>query len=170
MEPAKLIIIRGNSGSGKSSIAKALRLKMVEAGVKVALVEQDYIRRTMLKEKDMSDGDNIDLIEQVVMFSLNRGYSVVLEGILYFPNYGKMLKRLFDSCGSCHVYYLDVPFDETLRRHATKPNAHEFGEAELRKWWHESDLTHFPGEQLIPAGYCLEESVQFLGREAGFPF
>ena len=38
------------------------------------------------------------------------------------------------------MYYLDIPFEETLRRHKSKPNAHEFGEKELREWWHEEDV------------------------------
>ena len=59
--------IRGNSGSGKSTPATALRMASAR---KIAIVEQDYLRRFVLKEKDRVGGDNTALIEQVTEFSL----------------------------------------------------------------------------------------------------
>lgn len=54
----RLIVLRGNSGSGKSTVATALR----EAyGHGVAWVSQDLIRRTILKEQDRPGGVNIGL-------------------------------------------------------------------------------------------------------------
>lgn len=99
-----LVIIRGNSGSGKSTIARELRQRMVDRGIKTALVEQDYLRRIVLKERDIPNGDNIPLIEQTVTFALERGYAVVLEGILYTPHYGAMLVRLLSRCERTFVY------------------------------------------------------------------
>lgn len=157
-----LIIIRGNSGSGKSTLAKQLRDQMVEKGLKTAWVEQDYFRRVVLKEKEKPNGDNIALIEQTVLFALDKGYSVVLEGILAFSRYGTMLERLIQTWDQTFAYYMDVPFEETLRRHITKPNAHEFGEKEMREWWLEKDLTHFLEETIISADSTLEQSIQTI--------
>jgi len=42
----KLVCLRGNSGSGKSSVAAALRAQL---GRRVAIVAQDMIRRLVLK-------------------------------------------------------------------------------------------------------------------------
>jgi predicted kinase len=62
-----LIVLRGNSGSGKSTVAKALR----EAyGRGIAWVSQDLIRRTILREKDQPGGINIGLIDRVTRYSL----------------------------------------------------------------------------------------------------
>nr|WP_240508702.1 hypothetical protein [Streptomyces ossamyceticus] len=33
-----------------------------------------------------------------------------------------------------HGYYLGVPFDEALTRHATKPIADDVDETQLRQW------------------------------------
>jgi hypothetical protein len=41
-------------------------------------------------------------------------------------------------------WYLDVPFEQTLQRHATKPQASAYGRAEMSAWWHEHDL--LPGD------------------------
>jgi predicted ABC-type ATPase len=96
---SKLVVLRGNSGSGKSTVAKALREKSKS---KVAIVEQDYLRRFILKEKENVGTDNVALIQQTIEFSLDRGYNVILEGILYFPRYGEMLKELVEQCPSNH--------------------------------------------------------------------
>ena len=162
---SKLIVLRGNSASGKSTVARMVR----EASPrKTALIEQDYLRRIVLKEKDLVDGNNIDLIFQTVNFALARGYDVVLEGILYFPHYGRMLKALVDLSPDHHLFYFDVSFEETLRRHATKPIAQEVTEASLRSWYQARDLTGFANETIIPETLSAEEAVELIVRQAGF--
>jgi predicted kinase len=55
-DQTRLVVLRGNSGAGKSTVAKALR----EAyGRGVAWVSQDLIRRIILREKDRPDATNI---------------------------------------------------------------------------------------------------------------
>lgn len=160
--PPKLIVLRGNSGSGKSTVAKRLREVSTR---KIAIVEQDYLRRFILKEKEVEHGDNIDLIFQTVAFSLEHGYDVILEGILYFPRYGAMLAKLVEFVGQSYFYYFEVSLEETIRRHATKPNSHEFGETELRSWYRPLDLTGFKGEVVIPEVYSVEQSVQAISAQ-----
>jgi adenylate kinase family enzyme len=153
----KLIVLRGNSGSGKSTVAKALREKSKS---KVAIVEQDYLRRFILKEKENEGTDNIALIQQTIEFSLDRGYDVILEGILYFPRYREMLKNLVEQCPNNHFYYFDISFEETLKRHATKANSHEFGEKEMRDWYKPNEQTGFSSERIISETFSLEDVVQ----------
>lgn len=45
----RLVILRGDSASGKTTTAHALQS---ELGARVALIHQDYIRREMLHERD----------------------------------------------------------------------------------------------------------------------
>lgn len=161
---AKLVVLRGNSGSGKSATAQALRAASAH---KIALVEQDYFRRFVLKEKDTADGDNIALIEQVTEFALTRDYHVILEGILSFARYGQTLNRLRERCPNSSFYYFDISLEETLRRHATKPNAHEFGETELRAWYRLDDRTGYPGERIISESSSLSETVSQIMAETG---
>ena len=165
-ELPRLIIIRGNSGSGKSTLAAELRR---HTGRKCALVGQDMLRRVVLKEKETEGGDNIDLIEQTVRFALGRGYDVVLEGVLARSRYGPMLGRLANSHPFTYAYYVDVSFEEMLYRHASKPNAHEFGEKEMRGWWLENDVLGFPGEKRLGAELSLKESIGLIVSEIGKP-
>ena len=55
----RLIIIRGNSGSGKSTIAKRLQQKM---GYQTMLIPQDVVRREMLRVRDKDNNPSIQLI------------------------------------------------------------------------------------------------------------
>ena len=163
--PTRLIVLRGNSASGKSSVATGLRERY---GRGIALVRQDVLRREVLRERDIPGGANIGLIDLTVRHALAHGFHTVLEGILYFPHYGEMLAGLLaDFPGRTHCYYLDVPFEETLARHATKPIADDVTEHQLREWYQPLDLLPGGVETVIPATSSLEETVDQVLRESG---
>jgi predicted kinase len=75
----RLVILRGNSASGKSTIAKLLRERL---GRGVAWVEQDYLRRTVLREHDRPGLPNIGLIDMVARYALDAGYHVIAAAFL----------------------------------------------------------------------------------------
>jgi predicted kinase len=161
----KLIVLRGNSGSGKSTVATKLRDR---SGAKIALVEQDYLRRVVLKEKgETPDGDNIDLIYQTVTFAMGRGHNVILEGILTFEFYEKMLRKL-DARYHAFFYYFQISFEETLKRHDTKQNpALKFGEKEMREWYRSDDSTKLEGEIIIPEESSIDEIIALIRADTG---
>lgn len=76
----RLVVIRGNSASGKSSVAQGLR---DHHGRGIAIVGQDVIRRNVLREHDTARGANIALLGRIAREALDAGFHVVLEGILY---------------------------------------------------------------------------------------
>ncbi len=160
---SKLIVIRGNSGSGKSSIAKKVRESV---SGKTAIVEQDYLRRFILKEKEELGRDNIDLIYRTVVYALSKEYNVILEGILNFSRYGRMLKKLVKVCPNNFFFYLDVSLEETISRHQTKSSRNEFGEKELRSWYKERDLTGFKSEVCISQDHTLDMAVGQIIKKA----
>lgn len=162
----RLIILRGNSASGKSSIARKIRELLPDQ--KVAIVSQDVIRREILKEHPEPGAPNIGLIDIVTRYALDHGYHVVLEGIFHAPTHNELLRRLAgEHMGHTRAYYLDVPLEETLQRHLTKPVANEYGEAELRRWFHPDDRLEFPVETVIPASSPLGESVRKILEDCG---
>ncbi|GHB67871.1 hypothetical protein GCM10010306_072020 [Streptomyces umbrinus] len=163
--PTQLVVLRGNSASGKSSVAAGLRERY---GRGLAVVSQDTLRRDVLRERDIPGGANIGLIELTVRHALEHGFHTVLEGILYVAHYGEMLARLLaDHPNRTHCFYLDVPFEETLSRHATKPIAHTVGESELRDWYRPLDLLPGGAETVIPAGNSLAETVDQVMHRSG---
>jgi predicted kinase len=120
-DQTRLIVLRGNSGSGKSTVAKALR---ETCGPGIAWVSQDVIRRTILKEKDRPKGINIGLIGQVTRYCLDHGYHAIVDGILYADRYEPMLAQLsHDHRGRSCFFYLGASLEETFRRHSMRPQA-----------------------------------------------
>ncbi|MCX5387245.1 AAA family ATPase [Streptomyces sp. NBC_00083] len=163
--PARLVVVRGNSASGKSSVAAELRARY---GQGLALVGQDNLRKVVLRERDVAGGANIGLIDLTVRHALEHGFHTVLEGILCTQHYGDMLKGLLaDYTARAHCFYLDVPFEETLTRHATKPIAHEVSEQELREWYQALDLLPGGTETVVPASSSLDATVSLIMRETG---
>ncbi|WP_210570925.1 AAA family ATPase [Streptomyces sp. GESEQ-4] len=164
-EETRLVILRGNSASGKSTVAVGLRERF---GRGLALVGQDNIRRVVLRERDRPGAANIGLIDLTARYALDAGYHVVVEGILYADRYGDMLARLRrDHRGPTHAYYLDVPFAETLARHATKPIADEVDESQLRDWYRTLDLLPGGIETVIGADSTLAATVDRIMAETG---
>lgn len=160
---SRLIVLRGNSGSGKSSTARGLRERL---GRRLALVEQDYLRRTVLKARDTPEGPHYGLIELTVRYALDTGYDVVLEGILHRQRYHPLLDRLArDHRGTTAVYYFDLSWEETLRRHATRAQATEFGPADMRRWYCHRDLLNWPEERLLTETATLAETTERILTE-----
>ncbi len=48
-----------------------------------------------------------------------------------------------------YAYYFDLSFEETLKRHQTKPNCNEFGKEEMKRWWREKDFSDVLNEVCI---------------------
>jgi len=140
----KLIILRGNSGSGKSTTAKALQKKF---GYGTMLISQDVIRRELLYVKDGIDTKAIPLLIDLAAYGRKNCEVVIIEGILNATWY----QGLFD-----------LPFEETLIRHMKKPNCNDFGEAEMRKWWMEKDYIGIIKEKIIRKELSLDEIVSMI--------
>ena len=161
-----LIVIRGNSASGKSAVAAAIRKRHGQRDL--SIVSQDLLRRVVLRERDVPGGANITLIDITARHAIASGFHVIVEGILRADHYGDMLTSLIsDHSERAFPYFLDVPFEESLLRHATKPQAADYGEAEMRDWFRGLDLLPGGIEQIIPVGSALEDTVAKLMTDAG---
>ncbi len=164
-EASKLIVLRGNSASGKSTVAAEIRSRH---GRGLAIVGQDNLRRVVLREHDKPNAANIGLIDLTARYALDHGFHVIVEGILYASHYGDMLTALTaDHRGTTRLYYLHVPFEETLRRHATKPQATEYGKAEMSAWYRELDLLPDGNEHVITTEASVSATAQLIMTDAG---
>ena len=77
---AKLIILRGNSGSGKTTIAKELQKSL---GRNTMFISQDVIRRDMLRVKDGENTEALPLMKELLTYGRKYCKIVILEGIMY---------------------------------------------------------------------------------------
>ena len=110
----RLVVLRGNSGSGKSTTARELRARL---GRGVAWVEQDH---------------------------------------------------LADHAGRTQLYYFDISFEETVRRHTTRPLANEFTPDTMRAWYRPRDLLGQPGETVIDESSTIDDTVGRILVETGW--
>ena len=154
----KLIILRGNSGSGKSTIAKKLQNRF---GANTMLISQDVIRRDVLKVKDGKNTPALPLMKELLIYGHNHSNIVILEGIMYADWYKPLFDLSVQLYGSeIYAYYFDLPFEETLKRHQTKPNCHEFGEEAMRGWWREKDFSDVLNEASITSERNIDDIVE----------
>ncbi|WP_150622349.1 AAA family ATPase [Pandoraea horticolens] len=154
MKPSTLIVLRGNSGSGKSAIARMLSERLKPHS---AWIEQDHIRRIVLREKDVSLRDTPGLLSLMARYCLERGRHTIMEGILHAERYGPMLEALCNShSGPTLFYSFDLSFEETLRRHATR-RLPGVSEQMMRRWYLGWQPLQFCSEERILAEESLDD-------------
>lgn len=159
------ILIRGNSGSGKTALANELHKYF---GYKECLVlHQGNIRRDILHADDHLGTPAIDLIRTLVSFGEDHYRIIVLEGILRKDVYGEMLLKLIKNFDNkAYVYYLDASFISTIEYNQMKNKP--FSILDLKKWWREDDYLNYQ-EQCLSNGNIrtfLEKIVQDITKNA----
>ena len=73
---SKLIILRGNSGSGKTTVSKILQEKF---GRNTMLISHDMVRMQILHAKDL---EALPLIMELLKYGRQNSDITILEGIL----------------------------------------------------------------------------------------
>ncbi len=160
---SRLIIIRGNSGSGKTTVAKELIKKL---GPKAMLISQDIVRRDILRVKDTAGNPAIALIYDMTMFGNAKGYTIVLEGIFNTNIYGSMFDTLVEKFdGPIFCYYFDIPYEETVTRHASKRTPVDFSTSKLKTWWKDKDYLGLDGEKLLNVDHTKEDIIQLISED-----
>ncbi|HWS37677.1 MAG TPA: AAA family ATPase [Actinoplanes sp.] len=163
-----LVIVRGNSGSGKTTTAREVRRRYGKRGC--ALIEQDHLRRVILREHGGGGDDRIapGFITTMAQTALDGGYHVILEGILHTGQYGRALRTLIAGHGgSSTCFYMDVSFDETVRRHLRREEPIPVEPETMLGWYTPLDLLGVPGELVIPETVGFDEVVTTILHGSG---
>ena len=104
----KIIILRGNSGSGKTTVARALQKKF---GYNTMMISQDEIRRNILWVKDGVDTNALPLMIELMKYGYEHCDVVILEGIMYDEWYSPLFKTANELYGmDIYAYYFDIPW------------------------------------------------------------
>ncbi|WP_171814535.1 AAA family ATPase [Arthrobacter dokdonensis] len=152
-----LIVLRGNSGSGKSTVARVLQRELG-----AVWIEQDYFRRGILGEVGNYSPLSVELIEHAAALALAHGRDVVMDGMFNASKYSASFRRLRDGHAGLSLFYAwDLTLEETLRRHQTRPHKlADFGEKQMRGWYHGWDALQGIEERRITAEVTVEETVR----------
>ena len=156
----KLIILRGNSGSGKTTVSRELQGMF---GRNTMLISQDVVRREILNVSDGIDTLALPLLKELLKYGSEHSEIVILEGIMVANWYKTLFELANDLYGSdIFAYYFDIPFEETLARHQTRPKHNEFGEEAMRSWWVEKDYSDVLEEKTITEELSKEDIVKTI--------
>lgn len=157
---SKLIILRGNSGSGKTTVAKALQERF---GRNTMLISQDVVRREMLKVLDGEGTPALPLLLNLLRYGKEHSEVTILEGILDAEVYRALFETAVEEYGTeIFAFYWNIPFEETLLRHSTREKRNDFGEEAMRSWWKEKDYIKFIPEDIITKDISLDEAVEMI--------
>ena len=164
----KLIILRGPSASGKTTIAKRL---FESTKNKTVLIQQDHYR-FIFKPAGGGSKPNSEvihkMIEHNVSSALQSGYDVILEGILSVKSYQNIIEKIINShLGESYIFYFNISFEETLRRHQSKIGDFGYDSEKMRQWYPSSHKSDHKLETLIPETYSINQTIGKIIKLSG---
>lgn len=108
------------------------------------------------------------MIECNVLTALNEGYDVILEGILTVKSYGEILDRIFEQHPhENYIFYFDISFEETLKRHNTRESKNLFGEKDMREWYPAAHKSNHKYEHIIPERFSRKQTIEYIKKASG---
>ena len=156
-----LIVIRGNSRAGKSTLATCLAERIGRE--RTMVVGQDVVRRIILSPHGTVDVHARAVLRALVTAGLGEGLDVIAEGIWFSGHYGPVLRELVaQHAGPSLFVRLEVPFDESVRRLADSPEAGEFTADDMRAWWRDQDPIAGVHEYVLSATEPPRELARFI--------
>ena len=149
-------------GIGKSTVANLIAKK---AKNKIAVVDADYYRVTMLFPKPFDGNDLAALMKQDVLYCLEHGYDIIWDSIFYANNRNK--KYLGEFLTNIHptdnfIFNFDVSFEESVRRHEQRHKSNDFTADDMREWYHPIESLGYDFEYLIPESNSIDQTVEFI--------
>ena len=106
---------------------------------------------------------SLPLMMELLKYGHDNSNVTVIEGVLPAKEYSDLFDLATELYGKdIFAWYYDIPFEETLRRHGTKPNRNDFGETEMRRWWREKDYLPQIREEIIDSGKSVDEAVEMI--------
>lgn len=157
----KLIILRGNSGSGKTTVARMLQKKF---GPNTMRISHDMVRMEILHVWS-AEGirKSLPLMIELLRYGSRNSEVTIMEGVLPSEAYAPLFEAALEEYGeNIFSYYYDLSFEETLRRHQTKPNRNDFGEDDMRRWWKEKDCLENIPQTVLKEDVSLEMAVELI--------
>jgi predicted kinase len=163
---SKLVILRGNSGSGKSTVAKVL---FEQAKKPTVLIEQDYYRFIFKPAGGKLNSKTIHkMIKANVLTALEDNYDVILEGIFNMHASQETFKETFAAHKTQnYIFTFDISFEETLRRHRTKSNKDEWSESDMKDWYHPKDFMGYKFEYIIDEKLSQSDTIRTIQSTSG---
>lgn len=162
----KLIIIRGPSASGKSTVSDELFRRTTRPTI---IVSEDTIRKFFNDHQKTGHMPSRRVAEKIVITGLENGYDVIYHGILRLndDNHERFAQILKAHPNENYFFYLDVSFEATIKRHLMRPKQNEFDVETMKKWWRFSSPAKNGIETIIPESSSVNSTIQTVSKVAG---
>lgn len=161
---SKLIIIRGPSGVGKSTVAEAL---MERANRPTVLVDLDHYRFSFVNPPKTDHDLEYEMSASDVLIGLRLGFDVIFDGNFTANADDPFLEKLLAAHPEDnYLFYLDATLHETLMRHETKANP-RIDTGKMKEVYKYASPTGDQREVVIPEDSTLEQTVADIRRIAG---
>ncbi len=158
-----IISLRGNAGSGKSTISQML-IEALQEENDVLYLEMDNFRRNIINTKldeafkvrrnAMSQSSMISMIDWA--FENKIGF-VILDGKFNTKYFSNLYEHIISRNIKLLPYWFDLSFEETAKRHATREKSKAFSADEMKDWFSPNDLLTMTKEKLIPQEMTKEQ-------------
>jgi hypothetical protein len=161
---AKLIMLRGPSAVGKSTVAEELMRRTTRPTV---LIDLDYYRFGFVNRPEDWDGPEYEMSGSDVLIGLRMGYDVIFDGNFASDPHDPFLKMLFDAHPEeNYLFYLDASLEETLKRHKSKLNP-RIDEDKMKEVFKYASPVGLENEVIIPQDSSIDETVERIMQAAG---
>ena len=162
-----LIFLTGPSGSGKTTIAKRLQQEIFH---KTMIISIDVLIWHVFNQADRENRMRYvtDMIDRMLDYGNINGFTIIFEG--FWPiEYRPKLYEIINLFKDYHAYYLDISFQETVRRHRVSINKDMFGAKEMHSWYKPKNYLDVPGEKIIADTMTLDEIIQSILNDINHP-
>ncbi len=167
----KIISLRGNAGSGKSTISQML-IDALSKEHDVLYLELDNFRRRIVYTKfdeDFAIRRNQNALSSIITMidwglSNNIEYAI-LDGKFSTKHFTELYEYILSRNIPLIPYWFDLTFEETARRHATRAKSKDFTADEMKEWFRPNDLMPIINEKLIPQDMTKEQIFTMIMKD-----
>jgi adenylate kinase family enzyme len=156
----KLIILRGPSAAGKSTIAKQLQGKYKN----IAVFEQDHFNQHLFRAQDREETSAArhEIVKQSVIIALAHGHDVILEGF-YAGSWKQTISEFLEiHPEDNYIFYFDISFEETVKRHSSRSKVDDFGPESMKKWYTRSEKLGHADEIMLSDNLSKDEIILII--------
>lgn len=167
---AKIIILRGSAGSGKSTISGALKEHLNH---ELLYIEQDMFRHSIIKVKNdenfgiRRNEQTIGAVLSLLNWAKDNCEYIIMDGIFSVPKYNEMFDQIKLMFNNIYAYYFDLTFEETANRHLTREKSKVFGVDVMREWYKEKNYLTQITETKITKDQTKEDIINMILKDIG---
>lgn len=157
----KLIILRGPSGVGKSTVAQALLKRTTRPTV---LVDLDHYRFSFVNPPHEDHNLEYEMSASDILLGLQLGFDVIFDGNFTATAHDPFLEKLLSAhAEETYLFYLDASLDETLKRHETKSHP-RISKEKMKEVYPYASPTGHENEIVIPQDSSLEQTIEHITK------